>query len=84
MTEGEFYGLERARFDNAEARRFKRLDKNHDGKLSEAEFAAPGEKLFARLDKNKDGVLTPDELTRRHHGGHDRHGPHRGWDRKPG
>lgn len=85
MTESEFYGLEQARFQDAEARRFKHLDKNHDGKLSEAEFAAPGEKLFARLDKNKDGTLTPDELTRPHHRGHDDHrGPHGGWDKKPG
>ena len=55
-----------------ESRLFKRLDTNHDGKLSEAEFAAPGQKLFARLDKNQDGVVTKDELSR------PRHGPHRG------
>lgn len=71
MTPAEFFGLERVRYLDREARRFKRLDKNHDGKLSEAEFAAPGDRLFARLDVNKDGVVTLAELTapRHHHHG---------------
>lgn len=77
MTLAEFYGLEKLRFMDREARLFKRLDKNHDGKLSEAEFAAPGERLFARLDTNKDGVLTRGELTAPRHS-------HRGRGKKPG
>jgi Ca2+-binding EF-hand superfamily protein len=49
-------------FRDGNARAFKRLDKDRDGKLSLAEFAAPELKLFARLDKNHDGVLTQDEM----------------------
>lgn len=68
MSPDAFYRVEFARFQDMEAHRFKRLDKNNDGKLSEAEFAAPGEKLFAQLDKNKNGVLSKDELAHPHHG----------------
>lgn len=68
MTPGAFYRIELVQFRKMEARRFKRLDKNHDGKLSEAEFEAPARKLFARLDTNNDGVLSKDELARRHYG----------------
>lgn len=79
MTPDEFYQFSKVRFQDMEARRFKRLDTNHDGKLSEAEFAAPGGKIFARLDRNHDGVLTRDELTSPPH-----KGPRGGWGRKPG
>jgi Ca2+-binding EF-hand superfamily protein len=41
---------------------FQRLDRDHDGKLTLAEFAASQERLFSRLDKNNDGVITEDEL----------------------
>lgn len=53
--------LER-RFRDSNARTFKRLDKDGDGRLTLAEFAAGELKLFARLDKNKDGVITADEM----------------------
>jgi Ca2+-binding EF-hand superfamily protein len=53
--------LER-RFRDSNVRTFKRLDKDGDGKLTLAEFAANELKLFARLDKNKDGVITADEM----------------------
>lgn len=72
MTPAEFFRLEKVQFDDREARRFKRLDKNHDGKLTEAEFAKPGERLFARMDRNKDGVVTRDELKAPRHGHHRR------------
>ena len=53
--------LER-RFRDSNARTFKRLDKDGDGKLTLAEFAANELKLYARLDKNKDGAITADEM----------------------
>jgi Ca2+-binding EF-hand superfamily protein len=55
-------------------RMFKRLDKDGDGKLSLAEYAAPLLKLFQRLDKNNDGVITADEMR-------PRFGGRRGWKR---
>lgn len=77
MIPDAFYRVELVRFQDMEARRFKRLDTNNDGKLSEAEFAATARKLFTRLDKNKDGILSKDELA------HPRHDHHRGSDKKP-
>ncbi len=52
---------------------FKKMDKDSDGKLTEAEFlgkregeqAEMGKKQFARLDKNKDGSLTLEEFKAR-------------------
>ncbi|HEX4303389.1 MAG TPA: EF-hand domain-containing protein [Rhizomicrobium sp.] len=41
---------------------FQRLDKDGDGKLSIAEFAASPLKMFARLDHDHDGVITADEM----------------------
>jgi EF hand len=41
--------------------RFKRLDKNNDGKISRDEWPRQG-KAFDRIDANHDGVLTQDEL----------------------
>jgi Ca2+-binding EF-hand superfamily protein len=58
---------------------FARLDKDGDGKLVIAEFAAPMLKLFARLDRNGDGVITTEEMKPRFHGRGDDHGrPRRG------
>lgn len=44
-----------------------RLDTNHDGVVTEDEFAQAG-KLFKKMDRNEDGKLTPDEVrqARRH------------------
>jgi hypothetical protein len=45
--------------------RFRRLDKDGDGKISREEARGSfAERLFDRLDKNKDGFLTPDESPR--------------------
>ncbi len=45
--------------------RFKRLDKDGDGKISREETkGTAAEKSFDRFDKNKDGFLTPDEVPR--------------------
>ena len=63
--------LER-RFRDSNARTFKRLDKDGDGKLTLAEFAASALKLFARLDKNSDGVISADEMRPRFRASGDR------------
>ena len=43
-----------------------RVDTDHDGKISKAEFDAEGAKLFARLDTNGDGKIASDEMPQRH------------------
>lgn len=43
--------------------RFKAQDKDHDGKVSRAEFQGPAN-LFDRLDANNDGFLEPGEARR--------------------
>lgn len=74
LTPDEFYGLELARFRQGAQKRFDRVDTNHDGKLSKAEFVAPAQKMFDHLDRNHDGVISADELKPRH--GDWRHGDH--------
>lgn len=39
-----------------------RMDANHDGKISEAEYVQYMSASFRSLDANGDGVLEPDEL----------------------
>jgi len=62
MALAQFAAEQAAQFRDANAKMFKRLDSDGDGKLWLAEFAAPSEKLFDRLDRNRDGVITPDEM----------------------
>jgi len=62
MSADQYASDEQQRFNDTNARTFKRLDKDGDGKLTLAEFAASELKLFARLDKNKDGVIAADEM----------------------
>lgn len=68
MTAAQFAADALARYRDLSSRMFKRLDADHDSKLSLAEFAATDQKMFARMDKNKDGVLARDELMARHFG----------------
>ena len=42
--------------------RFKAMDTNHDGKLSEDEFVNAGLKRLSALDKDGDGQVTRSEL----------------------
>jgi len=63
LTPDQYYQLQAAQSRAISARVFQRLDRDHDGKLTLAEFAASQERLFSRLDKNNDGVVTEDELT---------------------
>lgn len=63
LSPEQYYQLLAAQSRSISARVFQRLDRDHDGKLTLAEFAASQERLFSRLDKNNDGVITEDELT---------------------
>lgn len=83
-----FYQMAAEKVKDLQTRRFARLDTNHDGKLTLAEFEAPQKKMFARLDKNNDGAITKDEMmAAMHHRFGGRHG-HGDWnkdkDGKPG
>ncbi|MBN1909443.1 MAG: EF-hand domain-containing protein, partial [Pirellulales bacterium] len=51
------------RFHEAMAERFKKADKNKDGKLSRDEAPERLKAHFSELDANADGQLTPQELT---------------------
>jgi len=62
MTQAQFVADTLGRYREIDARIFGFLDRDHDGKLSLAEFAGSDQKLFARMDKNSDGVLTREEM----------------------
>jgi Ca2+-binding EF-hand superfamily protein len=66
----QFYAIMVARYRDAAGKMFERMDSDHDGRLTLAEFSAREEKLFARLDKNGDGVITRDELSSSRRGSH--------------
>lgn len=68
MTLAQFTADQAERFQDRNARMFKRLDSNGDGKLGLAEFAEPPERMFDRLDRNRDGVITTDEMRPRFRG----------------
>ncbi len=72
MTADQYVRDEEQRFRERETRAFRRLDKDRDGKLTLAEFAATELKLFTRLDKNKDGMITANELQPRFEARRDR------------
>lgn len=64
-------GHERPPLGNPEEM-FKRMDKDHDGKISKEEFLSAKhlqrlpeekrEKLFSRLDRDNDGIISKDEI----------------------
>jgi Ca2+-binding EF-hand superfamily protein len=56
------------RADRFATRMLNRVDTDHDGKVSQAEFNAQGDKLFKRLDRNGDGKLASDETRFHRHG----------------
>jgi Ca2+-binding EF-hand superfamily protein len=71
MTLAQFTAELAVHYREMNDRMFDRLDKDGDGKLTMAEFAAPELKLFDRLDRNHDGVLDADELKPRGDRDHD-------------
>jgi Ca2+-binding EF-hand superfamily protein len=89
ITHDGFYEMAAGKIQDRQTRRFARLDTNHDGKLTLAEFEAPEQKMFARLDANHDGFITKDEvMAARHHRFGGMHGDwHHKWNKdnpKPG
>ena len=62
MNAGQYMADQQKRFQDMNARTFRRLDRDGDGKLTVQEFGGSELRLFARLDRNKDGVLTADEI----------------------
>jgi len=57
-----FFQIAAEKVRDMEARRFSRLDANHDGKLTLEEFEAPQKKMFDRLDAKHQGFITKDEI----------------------
>lgn len=51
-----------------------RFDTDKDGKVSEAEWDAMGDKMFARLDDNNDGKISAEEMPHHRMGGQPRDG----------
>ncbi|HEY8698692.1 MAG TPA: EF-hand domain-containing protein [Rhizomicrobium sp.] len=45
---------------------FQRMDQNHDGTVTLAEFGASQQRMFERMDANHDGAITRDELAASH------------------
>jgi Ca2+-binding EF-hand superfamily protein len=78
MSFHQFYGLELARYRDLNAHIFNRIDRDHTGSITQAEYAQSEMRFFNRMDKNKDGVVTQDELTFHRHPGQNN------WQKEPG
>ena len=52
----------RAQFQQEIEARFKEMDANHDGVLTENELGPNGARMMARLDANHDGKVTLEEM----------------------
>lgn len=84
MTQAQFTADMAVRFREMTDRMFQRLDKDDDGTLTLAEYAAPQIKLFDKMDRNHDGTIGADEMKPRFRGGRgDRGGWGRGGDHRP-
>lgn len=55
-------GITKADLEAALAVRFKTMDANHDGTVSETEFVNAGLARAANFDSNQDGTITREEL----------------------
>jgi Ca2+-binding EF-hand superfamily protein len=62
VTLEQFIQAHMKEFREREEHRFKELDKNGDGKLTQAEFEGHHADMFDHMDRNKDGVITKDEI----------------------
>ena len=71
LSLAEFQPLFAEMMKPASVRAFQQLDRDGDGKITEAEQTRPIERMFSRMDRNDDDTVEPGEM-----GG--RHGMHRG------
>ena len=65
-----FEELRAARGKHRHGGHLKRMDTDHDGKVSRAEALAAAEAAFARADANGDGFVTPEEMRAAHKSHH--------------
>jgi Ca2+-binding EF-hand superfamily protein len=65
LNEQQFTAMQGSRTAVTSGRAFQRLDSDHDGKLSPAEFGANQQRTFERMDRNGDGTITRDEMISR-------------------
>lgn len=63
VTVAEFEAVRKLRASQHMGEKFKRLDKNADGKVTKEEAGKMPERFFKRLDQNGDGVVTQEEAT---------------------
>ena len=61
-----FEELRASRGHHGHGGHFKRMDADHDGKVSRAEALAAAEAAFARADANGDGFVTTEEMRAAH------------------
>jgi Ca2+-binding EF-hand superfamily protein len=62
LTRDQFMAMEVTRSRTTSGRMFQRMDQNHDGTVTLAEFGASQQRMFERMDANHDGAITRDEL----------------------
>jgi Ca2+-binding EF-hand superfamily protein len=62
LNKDQFTGMQSTRAQQTSGRTFQRLDADHNGQLTLAEFSATQQRTFERMDKNGDGVIARDEL----------------------
>lgn len=66
MAEKRKKAMEMAKLKRAE-KHFGKLDADGDGKISQAEFDAKGERSFIRMDQNDDGLLNKADRKKKMH-----------------
>lgn len=85
LTLEEFQGVWNDITHQRMVRKFQRMDRDGDGKVTTEELNRPMDRMMGYLDRNDDGVIERDEMGRRgghHHDGYGRFdGDHHGYRR---